>query len=109
MPVCIDFGTKDKFHHNSLYTILQELHSPLTRSTLVYYDNVSDVYLSTNLVQHQHTKHVEIDHFIRECADSGDVYVLHVPTTSQFADIFTKGLPSSVFMEFWSSLNICCG
>jgi hypothetical protein len=35
-------------------------------STLVFYENVSVVYLSTNPVQHQHTKHVEIDlHFIR--------------------------------------------
>jgi hypothetical protein len=34
------------------------------------------------------------------------VRVLHVPMTSQFADIFTKGLPSSVFNEIQSSLNI---
>ncbi|KAF8700144.1 hypothetical protein HU200_034511 [Digitaria exilis] len=31
--------------------------------------------------------------------------LLHVPTTSQYADIFTKGLPSSIFVEFRSSLN----
>jgi hypothetical protein len=41
--------------------IIQELHSPLQRATLVYCDNVSAVYLSTNPVHHQHTKHVEID------------------------------------------------
>ena len=93
-----------------LRQLLQELHSPLTRSTLVYCDNVSAVYLSTNPVQHQRTKHVEIDlHFVRERVAVGDVRVLHVPTTSQFADIFTKGLPSTVFSEFRSSLNICSG
>jgi hypothetical protein len=32
--------------------------------------------------------------------------VLYVPTTSQFADVFTKGLPSSVFVAFRSSLNV---
>jgi hypothetical protein len=32
--------------------------------------------------------------------------VLHVPTSSQYADIFTKGLPTSVFTEFRSSLNV---
>jgi hypothetical protein len=53
---------------------------------------------------------VEIDlHFIREKVAIGQVRVLHVPTTSQFADVFTKGLPSSVFEEFRSSLNICRG
>jgi hypothetical protein len=29
-----------------------------------------------------------------------------VPTTSQYADIFTKGFPSSIFCEFRSSLNV---
>jgi hypothetical protein len=33
-----------------LRQLLQELHSPLQRATLVYCDNVSAVYLSTNLV-----------------------------------------------------------
>jgi len=50
---------------------------------------------------------VEIDlHFVRERVAIGDVRVLHVPTSSQYADIFTKGLPSSVFTEFRSSLNV---
>ncbi|WVZ82047.1 hypothetical protein U9M48_029359 [Paspalum notatum var. saurae] len=74
--------------------------SPSRRATVVYCDNVSAVYLSTN-------PHVEIDlHFVRERVAAGAVRVLHVPTTSQFADIFTKGLPSSVFLEFWSSMNV---
>jgi hypothetical protein len=61
-------------------------------------------------VQHQHTKHVEIDqHFICERVTAGDVQVLSVPTTLQFTDIFTKGLPSSVFLDFQCSLNICTG
>jgi hypothetical protein len=74
---------------------------------VVYCDNVSAVYLSTNPVQHQRTKHVEIDlHFVRERVALGEVRVLHVPTTSQYADVFTKGLPTSVFTEFRSSLNV---
>jgi hypothetical protein len=79
-------------------------------ATLVYCDNVTDVYLSTNPIQHQRTKHVKIDlHFIRKCVAIGNVHILHVPTTSQFVDIFTKELPSSVFSEFQSSLNIYNG
>lgn len=54
------------------------------------------------------TKHIKIDlHFVRERVALGDIKVLHVPTTSQFADIFTKGLPTSVFTKFRSSLNVC--
>ncbi|WVZ73798.1 hypothetical protein U9M48_022069 [Paspalum notatum var. saurae] len=93
-----------------LRQLLAELHTPLAKSTLVYCDNASGVYLSTNPIQHQRTKHVEIDlHFVRDRVTIGEVRVLHVPTTSQFADIFTKGLPSSIFSEFRSSINICSG
>jgi hypothetical protein len=93
-----------------LRQLLHELQTPPSRCTIVYCDNINTVYLSTNPVQHQHTKHVEMDlHFVREKVVIGQVCVVHVPTTSQFGDIFTKGLPSSVFNEFWSSLNICGG
>jgi hypothetical protein len=93
-----------------LRQLLVELHSPLSRATLVYCNNISVVYLSTNPVQHQRTKHVEIVlYFVHERIAVGDLRVLHVPMSSQFADIFTKGLSSSVFSQFWSSLNICSG
>jgi hypothetical protein len=65
-----------------LRQLLQELHSPLQRAALAYYDNINAVYLSTNPVYHQHTKHVEIDlHYVREHVAVGDVRVLSVPTT----------------------------
>jgi hypothetical protein len=93
-----------------LRQLLMELHSPLSWASLVYYDNVSVVYLSTNPVQHQRNKHVEIDlHIVHEHVAVEDVRVLHILMTSQFVDIYTKGLPYSVFSEFRSSLNICSG
>ena len=92
-----------------LRQLMQELRRPLQRATIIYCDNISAVYRSTNPVQHQRTKHVEIDlHFVRERVSFGDVRVLHVPTTSQYADIFTKGLPTAIFAEFRSSLNVRC-
>nr|CAB3501456.1 unnamed protein product [Digitaria exilis] len=90
-----------------LRQLLMELHAPPRRASLVYCDNISAVYMSSNPVQHQRTKHIEIDlHFVRERVATGDVRVLHVPTSSQYADVFTKGLPSLVFTEFRSSLNV---
>jgi hypothetical protein len=50
-----------------LRQLLHELQTPPSRCTLVYCDNINAVYLSTDPVQHQRTKHVEIDlHFVRE-------------------------------------------
>ncbi|GJV07795.1 putative reverse transcriptase domain-containing protein, partial [Tanacetum coccineum] len=36
------------------------------------------------------------------------VRVLHVPSRYQYADIFTKGLPSTLFEEFRTSLSVRC-
>ncbi|GKC61679.1 ribonuclease H-like domain-containing protein [Tanacetum coccineum] len=60
--------------------LLCELHTSLFTATLIYYDNVSAVYMSTNPVQHRRTKHIEIDiHFVRDIVAKGEVRVLHVP------------------------------
>jgi hypothetical protein len=76
-----------------LHQLLLELHAPPLRASLVYCDNISTVYMSSNPIQHQRTKQIEIDiHFVRERVATGDVCVMHVPTSSQYADIFTKGV-----------------
>ncbi|GJU52350.1 ribonuclease H-like domain-containing protein [Tanacetum coccineum] len=90
-----------------LCNILCELHTPLATATLFYCDNVSVVYLSSNPVQHQRTKHIEIDiHFVRDLVATGAIRVLHVPSRYQYVDIFTKGLPTSLFDEFHTSLSV---
>lgn len=90
-----------------LRNLLFEMKIHISRATIVYCDNVSAIYLSSNPVQHQRTKHVEIDiHFVREKVQMGHVKVIHVPSAQQFADIFTKGLPSPLFLDFRNSLTV---
>nr|GEW96708.1 ribonuclease H-like domain-containing protein [Tanacetum cinerariifolium] len=92
-----------------LCNLLSELHTPLSSATLVYCDNNSAIYLSRNPVQHQRTKHIEIDiHFFRDLVAASQVRVLHVPLRYQFAAIFTKGLPLALFEEFRSRLSFRC-
>ncbi|XP_014503359.1 uncharacterized protein LOC106763707 [Vigna radiata var. radiata] len=77
--------------------LLLELHCPIHKTTMVYCDNMSAIYLSGNPIQHQCTKHIEMDiHF-----------VLHIPSRYQIADIFTKGLPRILFDDFWDSPSVC--
>ncbi|GJR72918.1 putative reverse transcriptase domain-containing protein [Tanacetum coccineum] len=55
-----------------LRNLLRKLHTPLSSAMVVYCDNVSAVYLSSNPIQHQHTKHIEIDiHFVRDLVAAG--------------------------------------
>nr|GEU39691.1 ribonuclease H-like domain-containing protein [Tanacetum cinerariifolium] len=92
-----------------LRNLLRELHTPLSSATLIYCDNMSVVYLSCYPVQHQRTKHIEIDiHFVRDLVATGQFRILHVPSCYQIADIFTKLLPSALFEEFHISLSIWC-
>ena len=67
----------------------------------------SPLCMSANRVLHKCTKHIELDiHFVRERVQLGDLRVLHVPTGEQYADMMTKGLPTSMFQEFRSSLCV---
>ena len=90
-----------------LRQLLQELHHDISQATVVYCDNVSAMYLPANPVHHRWIKHIELDiHFVREQVALGRMRVLHVPTAQQFADVMTKGLPTSTFEEFRSSLCV---
>ena len=60
-----------------------------------------------SLGDHRRTKHIEIDiHFVREKVPLGEVCVLHVPSSHQYADIMTKGLPVQLCTDFRSSLGV---
>ncbi|GKB27958.1 ribonuclease H-like domain-containing protein [Tanacetum coccineum] len=57
-----------------LRNLLRELHTSLLSVTLVYCDNVSAIYMTANPVQHQRTKHIEIDiHFVRDMVVRGQL------------------------------------
>ncbi|GJY06086.1 ribonuclease H-like domain-containing protein [Tanacetum coccineum] len=65
------------------------------------------VYMSANPIQHQRTKHIEIDiYFVRDKVAACHVRVLHVPSRFQYADIITKGLLYPLFADFRSSLSV---
>nr|GEU98766.1 ribonuclease H-like domain-containing protein [Tanacetum cinerariifolium] len=83
------------------------MHGPSEPYFLALKQILRAVYLSFILVQHQRIKHIEINiHFVLDLIVAGHVRVLHVPSRYQYADVFTKGLPTALFEEFRFSLSV---
>lgn len=63
-------------------------------------DNKSTISIAHNPVQHDRTKHIEMDrHFIKEKLDSGLIATEYILSKLQSADMFTKGLPTEQLQE----------
>jgi hypothetical protein len=70
-------------------------------------DNKSAIALSRNPVHHERSKHIDIRfHFIRECIEEGKVEVDHIQTEKQLADILTKSLGRTRFVELRQMLGV---
>ncbi|CAN6699168.1 unnamed protein product [Malus baccata var. baccata] len=87
--------------------LLVFLQVPLSSPPVLFCDNLSAIALSFNPVQHQRTKHIEIDvHFVRERVAKKQLSVQFVSSKEQFADILTKGLSSPLFLIHCSNLML---
>ena len=73
----------------------------------LYCDNKSAINIAHNPVQHDRTKHIEVDrHFIKEKLDSGLICTPYVSTGDLLAVVFTKVLNRRSFQKNISKLGI---
>nr|GEY57562.1 hypothetical protein [Tanacetum cinerariifolium] len=79
---------------------------PVTRcSTSGGYHGVANVVAETAWIRNS-LRELHNQLFTTTLVYCGNVLVLHVPSRFQYVDIFTKGLPVALFLEFHSSLNV---
>ena len=90
-----------------LRKLLTELGFTPTKSCKLYCDNQAAINISENPVQHDRTKHVEVDrHFIKEKLEAKVINLPHVKSKDQLAAILTKAVGTQFFEVVLRKLGI---
>ena len=90
-----------------LRSLLNEIGYTPSNEMNLYCDNRAAIQIAQNLVQHDQTKHVEIDiHFIKEKFEAKIIKLLFVKSEDQLADVLTKAVSSRMFYNSLGKLGI---
>ena len=88
--------------------LLEDLGVSVHLPMMLFCDNKAAISIAHNPIQHDRTKHVEIDrHFIKEKLESGLICMPFVQSGDQLADVFTKGIGSKSFHPILVKLGMC--
>jgi hypothetical protein len=87
--------------------LLSDLGYPPDEPIRLYCDNKAACDLAHNPLQHDRTKHVEVDRFfIKEKLDENMLELPRIRSEDQLADILTKAVSSQVFSNVVSKLGM---
>ncbi|CAF2066949.1 unnamed protein product [Rotaria magnacalcarata] len=88
-----------------LRKLLKDLGQEQIGPTTIYEDNQSTIAIANNTINHQRTKHIDVQfHFIRDKIKSNEIAVKHTSTNEQLADAMTKPLGRNLFSKFLSTV-----
>jgi hypothetical protein len=88
-------------------SVLNDLGVPYVHSPILWCDNIGATYLTSNLIFHARTKHIEIDfHYVRDQVMRGQLIVRFISSKDQYADALTKPLPSVRFHTLRDNLRV---
>ncbi|WJZ90446.1 hypothetical protein VitviT2T_009589 [Vitis vinifera] len=91
-----------------LRLLLQDLGYLSRQPIRLFCDNKVACDIAHNPVQHDRTKHVEMDRFfIKEKLDDKIVELSKIRSENQLVDILTKAVSSQVFSKFLDKLGMC--
>ena len=87
---------------------MEEIGFPQTGALKLLCNNKAAISISENSVQHDKTKHVEVDrHFIKEKLEGGLIELPFVRSEDQLADILTKAVNGKTFNSILCKWGIC--
>lgn len=90
-----------------LRKLLKEVGFPPKDTCELRCDNKAAIGIFETPVQHDRTKHVEVDrHFIKEKLEEGVIRLPFVRSEERLADILTKAVPSGPFNEALGKLGV---
>jgi hypothetical protein len=90
-----------------IHRVLEELKMKIELPLKLYSDSKAAISIAHNPVQHDRTKHIEIDrHFIKEKLDAGIICLPFVTSSQQTTDILTKSLARPTFEHLISKLGM---
>nr|GEV65551.1 uncharacterized mitochondrial protein AtMg00810-like [Tanacetum cinerariifolium] len=76
-----------------LRNLIGDIGFPQSKPMKMWCDNEAAIYIVTNPVFHERTKHAEVDcHFTREKLEDVTITTPHIRTESQLADVLTKAV-----------------
>jgi len=90
-----------------LCCLLRDLGIRLPHPPVIHTDSKSAIFMATNPVVRLNSRHIEVDyHFVRELIVRKAIHITYIPSERQTADIFTKALPTELFMRHRRCLNL---
>ena len=74
-------------------------------AVIVFQDNQSTIAMATNSKASRRSKHIEVKyHYVRDAAERQIIKIKYCPTERMLADIMTKPLPESRFVDLVSHI-----
>ena len=90
-----------------LRLLMEEIGFLSQKTCQMFCDNKAAISIAENPVQHDRTKHVEVDrHFIKEKIEEGSIEFPYVRSEDQLADILTKAVGVKNFTKVLDKLSI---